>query len=226
MVDAEGGDAIATIAFDGGTVFLTTEHSAIRFGRSAECPVRFAHQPVADLGVPRVAGVIRVIGHRVAVENLSQKVAFDVKTPDAPVEVVRPDMLVAPPGEWFEIRYGGSRDVYVIHVHRHPVPAPLPDRHPGQVDDEVPTRVDPDLTSRQWQMLAAYTEPLRRGGTSPATHREVAERLHWSHATIRVECHAIWGAFKVAGVPMRQFRDKRDAVIDAAVRHRLARHDT
>jgi hypothetical protein len=63
-------------------VFLTNERPSVRFGLSVECEVRFAHQPMADRSVPRLAGAIRAIDGRPGIDNLSDEVAFDVKTPD------------------------------------------------------------------------------------------------------------------------------------------------
>ena len=215
------GSVLATVAFEADATFLTPQRPAASFGRAAECVVQFGHQPVVDLGAPRVAGTIRMVDERVGVDNLSDRIAFDVKAPDGPLETVRPGALLAPPNARFEIIYRGAEGTYRILVHRQAEPRPLVDRTPGATTDEPATRADPDLTSRQWAMLDAYTEPLRNGSTVPATHREVARKLNWSYATMRLECHAIWAAFKVAGVPMREFPDKRDAVIDAAVRHQL-----
>jgi hypothetical protein len=253
---ANNSKVLAMIAFEADAVFLTPERPSVSFGRAAECIVRFGHQPTADVSVPRVAGTIRMVDERVGVDNLSDKVAFDVKTPDGPLETVRPGTLLAPPSDRFEISYQGSQDdPYLILVHRQTEPRWIGGRRrpparagqagagstgpsPGMVAsgssglfdpsgpsagtvEEPETRVEPDLTDRQWEMLGAYTDPLRQGRTAPATHKEVAAKLHWSYATMRVECNAIWAAFKIAGVPMREFRDKRDAVIDAAVRHHL-----
>jgi hypothetical protein len=217
----DDGDVRAIVAYEHDTVFLTGERTALRFGRAAECAVRIAHQPLVDVTVPRVAGEIRLLDDLVAVRNLSEKVAFDLKAPDAPLEVVRPGVLLAPPHPRFEIVCTGKTVDHRIQVQRQAVPTPLPQPVPVPLDDQPPTRIDPELTPRQWQVLAAYTEPLRRGGTSAATHREVAAQLSWSHALVRLECNAIWGLFRLAGVPMRDFRDKRDAVVDAAARHRL-----
>lgn len=218
------GEVLAAIAFEADTVFLTTERPSVRFGRSAECEVRFAHQPVADPSVPRVAGAIRAIDGRLGVENLSDKVAFDVKTPDGPLETVRPGALLSPADRHFEIVYQGTGDAHRILVAGEVEPRPLGPAGAGvpiHDGDQPPTRIDPELTPRQWQILDAYTEPVRKGATAPATHKQVADRLHWAYATVRIECNAIWGAFLLAGVSMREFRDKRDAVVDAAVRHRL-----
>jgi hypothetical protein len=217
---------LAMIAFEADAVFLTPERPSVSFGRAAECIVRFGHQPTADVSVPRVAGAVRMVDERVGVDNLSDKVAFDVKTPEGPLETVRPGTLLAPASDRFEISYQGSQDdPYRILVHRQAEPRWVDGRRQlagrAGLVEEPETRVEPDLTDRQWRMLGAYTEPLRHGRTAPATHKEVAGKLHWSYATMRVECNAIWAAFKIAGVPMREFRDKRDAVIDAAVRHHL-----
>src|SRR6266511_3908998 len=108
----------ATSAFEADTVFLIPRQMSVLFGRATECVVRFGHQPTADLSVPRIAGVIRVIDERVAVDNLSNKVAFDVKTPDGPLETVRPGALLAPAANRFEIIYRGSSSDYLILVHR------------------------------------------------------------------------------------------------------------
>jgi len=225
---SESSKVLAMIAFEADAAFLTPEHPSVSFGRAAECIVRFGHQPTADLSVPRVAGAIRMVDERVGVDNLSDKVAFDIKTPDGPLETVRPGTLLAPATDRFEISYQGSQDdAYRILVHRQAEPRWVDVRRrragPAGLVEEPETRVEPDLTDRQWEMLGAYTDPLRQGRNAPATHKDVASKLHWSYATMRVECNAIWAAFKIAGVPMREFRDRRDAVIDAAVRHHLAR---
>jgi hypothetical protein len=215
------GDVLAAIAFTAGTVFLTTDRPSVLFGRAAECPVRFAHQPVADASVPRVAGRIAAADGRLLVENLSDRVAFDLKTPDGPLETVRPGALLSPAAPSFEVVYRSATDVHVVLVQGEATPRPLPPPVVPRDCDQPPTRVVPELTDRQWQVLDAYTEPLRHGRTAPATHKQVASRLNWGYNTIRIECNAIWAAFRVAGVSMREFRDKRDAVIDAAIRHRL-----
>jgi hypothetical protein len=218
-------DVVATLAWDSGVAFLSTDRPRLRFGRSSQCDVRVGHQPVADRSVPRVAGAIAVLDGRVAVDNLSDRVAFDVKTADGPLEAVRPGALLAPAAERFEIVVGGTDGIHVIAVHRQAevqrLPEPAPDAERAAAAGEPPTMVEPALTPRQWQILEAYTAPLRAGGTTPATHAQVAAEVHWGYSLVRLECHAIWAAFRLAGVPMRGFPDTRDAVVDAAVRHRL-----
>ncbi|HEX6423237.1 MAG TPA: hypothetical protein VFZ79_07135 [Acidimicrobiales bacterium] len=214
------GDVLATVAWEAGAAFVTAARPRLRFGRSTQCELRFGHQPLADLSVPRVAGAVVAVDGRVGVDNLSDKVAFDVKTADGPLETVRPGGLVAPAGDRFEIVFVGSLDTHVIAVHRQTEPRRL-GIEPPVPDDEPPTMLEPQLTARQWQILEAYTEPLRSGATTPATHAQVAARVHWGYSLVRRECHAIWAAFRMAGVPVRAFPDRRDAVVDAAIRHRL-----
>jgi hypothetical protein len=213
---------LATIAWEDGVAFLTVDRPRRVFGRSSQCEVRVAHQPLVDPSVPRVAGAILALDGRVAVDNLSDRVAFDVKPQDGPLETVRPGTLVAPPDERFEIQLGGVRGTHVIAVHREHAGTDLP-RPAAVTTEEPPTTADPVLTDRQWQILEAYTAPLRAGATTPATHAEVAATVHWGYSLVRVECHAIWAALRLAGVPLRPFPDTRDAVVDAAVRHRLRR---
>lgn len=216
---------LATIAWEDGVEFLTAARPRLVFGRSSHCDVRIAHQPLADASVPRAAGAVLALDGRVAVDNLSDKVAFDVKPQGGPLETVRPGTLVAPPDERFEIVLGGARGPHVIAVHRESAGTSLP-RPVAVAGEEPPTTADPVLTDRQWQILEAYTAPLRAGATTPATHAEVAATVHWGYSLVRVECHAIWAALRLAGVPLRPFPDTRDAVVDAAVRHRLRRPGT
>lgn len=98
---------LATVAWEAGAAFVTAARPRVRFGRSAQCEVRFGHQPLADLSVPRMAGAVVAVDGRVGVDNLSDKVAFDVKTADGPLETVRPGGLVAPAGDRFEIVFVG-----------------------------------------------------------------------------------------------------------------------
>jgi len=226
MTERSGGpvtaEVLATIAWEDGVEFLTSARRRLLFGRSSQCDVRIAHQPTTDASVPRVAGAVVALDGRVAVDNLSDKVAFDVKPQDGPLETVRPGTLVAPPDARFEIRLGGAAGTHVIAVHRESAGTDLP-RAAAVTAEEPPTTADPVLTDRQWQILEAYTAPLRAGATTPATHAEVAAQVHWGYSLVRVECHAIWAALRLAGVPLRPFPDTRDAVVDAAVRHRLRR---
>jgi hypothetical protein len=215
-------DVLATVAWDAGVAYLTAAEPRLCFGRAAHCEVRVGHQPLVDRSVPRLAGAVVVLDGRVAVDNLSEKVAFDVKTADGPLESVRPGALLAPATDRFEIVVGGATEAHVIAVHRQVRPRL---RRPPRVVDphggDLPTAFDPALSPRQWRILEAYTAPLRAGATTPATHAEVAAQVHWGYSLVRVECHAIWAALTLAGVPLRPFPDRRDAVVDAAVRHRL-----
>ncbi|MGH9066246.1 MAG: hypothetical protein ACRD0J_01785 [Acidimicrobiales bacterium] len=214
---------LATASQEGQSCFLTVARPEVTFGRSGSCDLRIGHQPVADLGVPRVGGrLVMVTGDRLAVENLGDKLAFEVACEGAPAESVRPGALLSPAEPRFEVLVTGSRQRYVIRAARTPRPARVPPPHLSRSAEGPLTSVDPELTPRQWAVLAAYTAPLRAGRAVPATHAQVARAIGWSPALVRVECSEIWSAFALAGVPMRDFPDKRDAVVDAAVRHRLS----
>jgi hypothetical protein len=116
----------------------------------------------------------------------------------------------------------GRQQRYAIGVRVLATPVRLPVVPIGTESSEpATTGLQPDLTSRQWQILDTYIAPMRLGRPVPGTHNEVADRLGWSMGTVRAECAGIWNQFVLAGVPMRDYPDKRDAVVDAAVRHRL-----
>ena len=69
-------------------------------------------------GLHATVAVIALDG-RLAVDNLRDKVAFDVKTADGRLETVRPGSLLAP-GDRVEIVFGGADEAHVIVVHRQP----------------------------------------------------------------------------------------------------------
>src|SRR5690606_6128117 len=78
------------------------------------------------------------------------------------------------------------------------------------------------LTKRQRAILDAYVAPMANG-RPPATHQQVAEVIGCCRQTVRLECANIVDAFYAAGVPMRDWRDARDAITDAWARHRFCR---
>jgi hypothetical protein len=211
----------ASVSHELGTAFLSGAVPSLAFGRSIGCPIRLGHQPVLDIAIPRLAGRILMVGTgRVAVENTAERLAFDVVTSGEPLQAVRPGGLYSPPRPTWEVRLAGAQRCYALRVEILSRPHPVPTAVEGMGGEPV-TRLDPDLTERQWAVLERYTAPLRAGRTTPATHAQVADSLGWSMATVRIECGAIWNSFVLAGVPMRDFPDKRDAIVDAATRHHL-----
>jgi hypothetical protein len=222
FVRHEGGEIVGRVVQSEGVAFLTKERPVVTFGRGSTCDLRFGVEPDVDVSVPRLAGRVFVIDDsRIAVENLNERIAFDVKTPDGPLEVVRPGGLLSPPGSQFEIRYAGSMNVHLLRAEylgrgrRH---AMLKEAHDG----ETTVALIPELTERQWRILKEYAAPIRSGGTAPATHNEVAAALGWSMSLVRIENNEIWSSFIIAGIPMRNFADKRDAIVDAMIRHHLS----
>lgn len=210
----------AQVVHDGESVALEPG-PGVRFGRSEDCEVRFGHLPSVDPAVASVAGRVFLCEDRVAVENLSPHIAFDVKEPTGPRETVRPFAVLSPPSPVFEILCDGSALRHVLHVEGWNQLDVL-----GATGDGKEAQpLAPRLTERQWDVLDAYAAPILAGRTVPATHSQVADTLGWSMSLIRLESGEIWTAFLDAGVPMRDFPDKRDAIVDAYVRHRLRRPD-
>jgi hypothetical protein len=215
-------DIIAIVTHADGATFVTPDHPEISFGRGSGCEIRFGHDPV-DRAVSRSAGRVVWLGAdlgRVAIENLSTQIGFDIKTPEGPLEAIRPRGLVAPPEDQFEIRYAGTMYAHVIRVQP---TRPVSREGNGTSGDEQTVPLDVLLTERQWAVLDQYAAPIREGGTVPSTHNEVAKALGWSSSLVRLEANAVWGAFVAAGVPMRDYPDKRDAIVDAALRHNIGR---
>ncbi|MCU4186058.1 hypothetical protein K6U06_16940 [Acidiferrimicrobium sp. IK] len=171
--------------------------------------------------MPGRAGQFLVVGAgRIAVENLAERRAFDVLARGSPLEAVRPGAIFSPADRCFEVRLVGSLATYTIVVDIVTGAADSP-AVTGEDACDPGTRLEPELTARQWQVMAEYIRPILAGSPVPATHAAVAEALGWSMALIRVECAEIWNRFVLADVPMRDFPDKRDAIVDAAIRHRL-----
>lgn len=217
----EGRRPRVQIVHEYGVVVLGPDLSTISFGRGHDCEVRFGHQPLADRHIPRRAGTLVLQSDmRLAVENCSDQIAFDLKESGAPLLTVAPCTVVSPATSEFEIRYGGSHQLHTIRVAGAQAPIhSAPIRPLDTSDATIP--LQPALTDRQWGVLDAYAEPMRSGALVPATHAEVAAKLGWSMSLVRLECSAIWWVFLAAGVPMRDYPDKRDAITDAATRHRL-----
>lgn len=210
-------DPWAQVVFEGGVEFLSPSRPTITFGRGSNCEVRFGHEPRVDQIVSRSAGRISLGDlSRVVVENLSEQIAFDLKEPAGPLETIRPGASLSPAATKFEIHYAGSIETYLLRVESFLEPQVV---EKGLGD--TTTRLAPLLTARQWATLDAYAAPMRGGSTVPATHAQVADELGWSVSLVRLESNAIWSEFLRGGIPMRDFPDKRDTIVDAVVRHKL-----
>lgn len=212
--------AEGTVAHEDDHLILTPDQR-LTFGRSPENDLRVGATPLHDELVPRQAGAVFAVGRRIAVENTSTRLAFDVCVDGRAPHPVSPGDLFAPGEAEFEVRVSGAI-VYTIVVQRNVK------RTPTVVAEAVgPIRSGPatgvttvELTPRQRAILQAYVQPMTKG-SGPATHGQVAARLHLSRALVRVECNKIWSAMLLAGIPMRNLPDARDQIADAWLRHRI-----
>jgi hypothetical protein len=181
--------------------------------------VRFGYAPIADVGVPRVAGRFVVAGERVFVESV------DV-TGRRSLEIIaagRPPVLLgvgdgfAPSEPEFRVMVHGEQQAWTLSV---VVRRDMPDS--SRSGWEPPTRsFELRLTDMQRRVVAAYIEPLRHGRVEPATHREVATALSYHPNSAREALYEVWAKMFAAGIPMPDVSDKRVAVVEAVRLHRL-----
>jgi hypothetical protein len=193
------------------------------FGRGGDCGVRFGYAPIADVGVPRVAGRFVVAAERVFVESV------DV-TGRRSLEIIaagRPPVLLgigdgfAPSENEFRVTVHGEQRAWVLSV---VVRREVSDAN--RSGWEPPTRsFELRLTETQQRVVAAYVEPLRNGRMEPATHREVATALSYHPNSAREALYEVWARMFAAGIPMPDVSDKRVAVVEAVRLHRLLARD-
>ena len=198
---------------------ILADGDIIDFGRGGDCQARFAYAPIADTGVPRVAGRLVVASNRVFVESVAA-----VGRPSLEITIAgRPPMLLGV-GDGF----APSEPEFRITVHGNlrtwPLTVAVRRDHSGPADNdkEPPTRTfELRLTDMQRRVLAAYMEPLTRGRHEPATHREVATAMSYHPNSAREALYEIWAKMFAAGIPMPDITEKRVAVVEAARLHRL-----
>ncbi len=214
--------AVAVIVTADAHVVLR-EHGEVTFGRGERVALGIGHDPVDDELVPPLAGAFFARDDRVVVANLGPRLALDIAVLGRP-------LVSLPPGEWhapvdstFTVVVQGAVR-YDLGVTWTEDGARRPALEGGEAtegaEDHGSRPGAPQLTARQRAVLDAYVAPMAEG-LPPATHQQVADSLSVCRQTIRLECNNIWAAFFVAGVPMRDRRDTRDAITDAWARHRL-----
>jgi len=229
-MEEETGDTAGTRAGDGGVgvtfeaphgveSVVLTEDGVAEFGRSGACVLRFGYAPIADTGVPRVAGRLVVAAGRVFVEALDApgRPALEISAAGRPPVMVAAGDAFAPAERSFRITVHGHLRSWPIDV----VMSPRTASPAGSDVDEPTKRHRLDLTDAQRRVIEAYVAPLRRGRLEPATHREVAEALELHQNTAREVLYSVWSALFAAGVPMPDIADKRVAVVEAVRLHRL-----
>jgi hypothetical protein len=194
-----------------------------QFGRSGDCDVRFGYAPIADVGVPRVAGRFVVAGERVFVESVgvTGRRSLEIIAPGRPPMLLGIGDGFAPSENQFHVTVHGEQRAWVLSV---VVRRDVPDaRRSGW---EPPTRsFELRLTDMQQRVVAAYVEPLRNGRMEPATHREVATALSYHPNSAREALYEVWAKMFAAGIPMPDVSDKRVAVVEAVRLHRLLTRD-
>lgn len=193
---------------------------SLRFGRHGQCEIRIGHSPLLDEGIPRLAGQLLLWNGRVAVENLDDVYAFDVGLKDGPRSVVRPGDLHSPGEPAFEVQVVGAIGTHTIRVLVIDEDAGVP-TNPAGADSESVTSPPPRLTAAERAVLEAYLAPLKDGKPLHATHTAAAGALGMSKTWVRARAADIYDKFFIAGVPMRDYADDVDAVVDAAWRHHV-----
>lgn len=218
---ASGGER-AAVTFEaphGVDCTVLVDGDVVEFGRAAECRIRFGYAPLADIGVPRVAGRLVVGGGRVFVGALdvAGRPALEVNTTGRPPVMIAAGDGFAPAGDSFQVTVHGQHRAWRLDVAIRP---DLPVDREQSAD--TPTRTHQlTLSDAQRRIIEAYLSPLRRGRHEPATHREVAERLGCHQNTAREVLYSVWSQLFAAGVPMPDVADKRVAVVEAIRLHRL-----
>lgn len=221
MIHRQGaGHAAVTFEAPHGTESrVLCDGEIVQFGRSAECPIRFAYAPLVDAGVPRVAGRLILAGGRVFVEasDAAGRPALEVVASGRPPVLLAAGDGFAPAESQFRIIVHGQSATWPLDV-----AAAARSTTSSSDAGEVPTaRHSLELTDAQRRVIEAYIAPLQRGRLEPATHREVAERLGLHQNTAREVLYSVWSSLFSAGIPMPDVADKRVAVVEAIRLHRL-----
>lgn len=208
---------------------MTTLHdgAVLAFGRGKCCDIRFGHAPIQDREVGRLCGWLVVAHGRVAVHAAPDDRPSPTHKGDAfrPVVVhprcgvhraVMPGEMWAPTAGIFTVRVHGAQLWELDVVNFQDVPPP-----PWSSDDPPTVMPRVELSAELWDVLRAYAEPIQRGGRSPATHEEVAQRINWNKMTARRRLEKIYDEFDLHRLEMPEVDDMRVKVVEAAIRHGL-----
>jgi hypothetical protein len=213
---------LASVITEHGVFHMTADAPTATFGRDPSADVKVGHAPKVDSMVPRLAGSFSFLDGRILVTNRGERLAYTVWPLDGALVDLRPGQMFGPETASFDVTIDGR----FTHIWRVTLEDPQSVRalRGGPGGRSSPDQTDvvvPDLTDRQQEILNLYTEPLRKGGTIPRTHREVGRQINLSRQTVILELYSIWDRFDAAGVPMRTLSDKRDEVVNAWMRHYL-----
>jgi hypothetical protein len=196
----------------------------VLFGRGAECDIRFAYAPVPDDGVPRVAGSLLAANRRVFVESSAQPGhrALELRTGGGASVPIAVGEGFSPREHQFDLFVHGTGALWKLSV---TVRASAPTSLPAGADDPPTRRHELALTDLQRSVLCAYSEPITRGRSEPATHKEVAAALSYHPNTVREILYEIWALMFAEQLPMPDVSDKRVAVVEAARIHGMLHID-
>jgi hypothetical protein len=211
--------AVVTYLAPHGTDALTVcDGDLVLFGRGAECQIRFAFAPVADEGVPRVAGSLLAANGRIFVETAAEPGhrALELRTASGATLQIPVGEALSPREDQFDLFVHGTGALWKLSVTVRTAPRMFVSegRH-----DPPTRRHELTLTDLQRAVLAAYAEPITRGRAEPATHKEVAAELNYHPNTVREVLYEIWALMFAEQIPMPDVSDKRVAVVEAARVH-------
>jgi len=212
--------AVVTYPAPHGTDVATLrDGESARFGRGAECEIRFGYAPVPDEGVPRVAGSLLAANRRVFVESTDQPGhrTLEIRGPSGTTQIPAGEGF-SPRDSHFDLFVRGENSAWKLAVRVRTSSEPPA----AESSADPPTkRLSLELSDKQYAVLAAYCEPPNRGRSEPATHKEVAAALNYHPNTVRETLYEIWALMFELQIPMPDVSDKRIAVVEAARLHGL-----
>ena len=202
----------------GADVATLRDGESARFGRGAECEIRFGYAPIPDQGVPRVAGNLP----RDKSTGLRRKRGptwashAQIRGPSGTTQIPAGEGF-SPRDSHFDLFVRGENSAWKLAVRIRTSNQPAA----AESSTDPPTkRLSLELTEKQHAVLAAI-QPPNRGRSEPATHKEVAAALNSDPNTVRESLYEIWALMFELQVPMPDVSDKRIAVVGAARLHGL-----
>jgi hypothetical protein len=194
------------------------EGDIVSFGRGGSCQIRFGHAPTLDSSIPRVAGTLAAINSRIVVNSPSHVGHRALEVHDGMKKFQIPIGQGVSLGGNFDVLVRGETRNWVLSVS---VRQDSDDTIRISDEDPSTAHVEIHLTAMQWKVLRAYYEPIRRGGSEPATHQEVAESLGFHSNTVRNKIYEIRDLMYINCLQMPDTNDARVAVLEAARIHGL-----
>lgn len=214
------GPARASVVFEaphGPEAIELWDGDVAEFGRSAECAIRFAYAPTADLFVHGVAGSFAVTGGRVHVTAAAHAKPLEIEPEWGPHVMIAVDEAHSCRARTFTVVVPGRPDPWMLRVS-------------SRSDDIVRRLAGPEpqsarpkleMSDDDWMVLRAYAAPLLNGGVAIATNGQVASQLHYHVNTVRNRMYGLWQRMHGAGFVMPPTKDKVEAAVRGARLHGL-----